>query len=95
MAITSKPDKKVENDERRLDVKALINKGGTPPQQAKDAIRKEKIIKSVQLRLPEEAVEAIDRAIEEGEALVKPSRHAWLLEAIAEKLQREGIAVRL
>jgi len=84
MAIAKKP--KVHSvpaaDESRI--QALINKGGSV------AIREEEAAAGLcrlQLRLDAGLISRVD-AVRKNR-LVAPSRHAWLLEAIHEKLQRE------
>lgn len=80
MAVTKKPKPAAAP----VDVDALIRKGGSvaaepaanPPQAA------------LSLRLPACLLARIDRAVQARE--VKVPRHTWLLEAIAEKLQRES-----
>lgn len=96
MAITKKPPKKGKAQEAKAEqtvddakIKELINKGGTPPTQPKSEPAKSNSVKNVQLRLTEEVLEDIDSAIKRRSRIVKVSRHTWLLEAIAEKLDRE------
>jgi hypothetical protein len=94
MAITSKPPQKSSVEPTPIDddaLKQLINKGGTPP--PKETPAQNNDLKKVQLRLPQEILDSIDTALEKRNALVRPSRHTWLLEAIAEKLDREGETV--
>ena len=92
MAITPKPKPKnslpVNSD---VDVDALINRGGSvaghppsgrPPKTAEDDVM------LVQLRLLPALVEKIDAAVKAR--LIKIPRHTWLLEAVMEKLKREG-----
>ena len=78
-----RPKAKTENTANEATVEALINKGGT----VAGSVNKQDDVKNVQLRLS-----VIDRtridAIRQTR-LVKPSRHAWILEAIYEKLERE------
>lgn len=45
-------------------------------------------ISRLQLRLPKSKVQQIDEALEKKR--IKVSRHHWILEAIEEKLEREG-----
>ena len=69
--------------ERRIE--ALIDKGGSvsPGRQERPQSKPQ----LVQLRLPRTLVQRIDRA--RKRRLVAPSRHAWLLEALLEKLEAE------
>jgi hypothetical protein len=59
----------------------VINKGAKSPEQPDT-------VKRVQLRLTNEQLDAIDESI--SKRLVKIPRHTWLLEAVMEKLQRDG-----
>ena len=71
-------------DERRIE--ALINKGGSVApshEEEGEEIRPQ----LVQLRLSRTLVQRIDKA--RKYRLVAPSRHAWLLEALLEKLETE------
>ena len=84
MAITPKP--KAQKESSEVDINALINRGGSPPtlheEQSTDAV------KLVQLRLGLELLEKIDAS--RSKRLVKIPRHTWILEALLEKLDREG-----
>lgn len=62
----------------------LINKGGSVATHAEAA----ETIKLVQLRIPDSGVSQIDAIL--ATQRPKPSRHSWILEAIYEKLDREG-----
>ena len=66
------------------EIEALIDKGGsvTPHKGGRETKRQ-----LVQLRLPRPLVQRIDQARQRR--LVAPSRHAWLLEALLEKLETE------
>lgn len=93
MAITRKPPQKPSETISEMDeakVRQLIHKGGTPPAQGVAAEVAEGETKRVQLRLSKEVLDAIDAALAKRNALVRPSRHGWLLEAIAEKMEKEG-----
>ncbi len=70
-------------------VEALINKGGSV---ADSTNNKSGEVKNVQLRLSVTDLSRIDAA--RISRLVKPSRHAWMLEAIYEKLEREEGAAK-
>jgi hypothetical protein len=80
MALRAKP-KQATADDRRVD--ALIEKGGTVPADGGDASKH----MLVQLRLPPDLIQRIDRA--RKKRTVPPSRHAWILEALLEKLKAE------
>lgn len=71
-------------DEKKL--QAVIEKGGAVASSKKGL--EEETTKNVQLRLTPQVIARIDQV--RGERLVAPPRHAWLLEAILEKLDREG-----
>ena len=66
-------------------IETLIDKGGSVPPSREGAQRTKPQL--VQLRLPRTLVRRIDRA--RKHRLVAPSRHAWLLEALLEKLETE------
>lgn len=91
MAVTRKPkaSPKLENP---VDVHALIQKGGSiagehEPDTVKTAksLHAEKLFPVV-LRIPISLLEGIEQ--ERQKRTVKVPRHTWLLEAIAEKLDR-------
>ena len=84
MAITRKP-KAVPAPGANVD--ALINKGGSVTQLAAGDGAEEKQI-YVQLRLSKDLVDRIDGAL--ASRTIKTPRHTWFLEAIHEKLKREG-----
>ncbi|HTT75691.1 MAG TPA: hypothetical protein VMF50_06870 [Candidatus Binataceae bacterium] len=82
MAIRAKPQSiSLASDERR--VNALIEKGGTVPEGAADDSRR----MLVQLRLSPELIKRIDK--NRRKRTVPPSRHAWILEALLDKLSVE------
>ncbi|MBV9771689.1 MAG: hypothetical protein JOZ32_19110 [Bryobacterales bacterium] len=82
MALRSKPQQQPPSpDERR--VNELIEKGGTV---ARDNGEAEKPM-LVQLRLAREIIHRIDTS--RSKRMVPPSRHAWILEALLEKLKAE------
>ena len=79
MALRSKPQQQPTDDERRIN--ALIEKGGTVATEESNG-SKEKL---VQLRLSSDLIQRIDRT--RKKRTVPPSRHAWILEALLEKLK--------
>jgi hypothetical protein len=87
MALRRKPQseskKAPSTDHRHIEV--LIDKGGSvaPDYEVEKGTR----LQLVQLRLPRTLVQRIDKA--RKYRLVAPSRHAWLLEALLEKLETE------
>lgn len=96
MAITGKPSKPTpaqpEPRPNEVDVLNLIHKGGsiaktTTPQTGSEAIKP----MLVQLRLYPDLVEEIDAVRKQtgGKRHRSPSRHAWIVTAIEEKLARD------
>ncbi|AMW35855.1 hypothetical protein HEQ62_10560 [Haematospirillum jordaniae] len=86
MAIARKPQKtEVGSD---VDVDALINRGGSVAQvnqPASDVTLPAE--KQVALRIPVNMLGGIDSRLKKR--AVRIPRHTWILEAIAEKLERE------
>ncbi|MFC1611285.1 hypothetical protein ACFL6C_10015 [Myxococcota bacterium] len=83
MAITRKPKAEPAPN---VDVDALINKGGSVTRLANAEANQKQVY--VQLRLPKELVDQIDKAL--STRSIKTPRHTWFLEAIHEKLERGG-----
>ncbi len=84
MAIAKKPRLNPVPAADENKIQALINKGGSV------AVREEEAsagLCRLQLRLDAGLISRVDAV--RRNRLVAPSRHAWLLEAIYEKLQRE------
>jgi hypothetical protein len=81
MALRAKPQQSAAADERRIN--ELIEKGGAVP--AERASKSKTML--VQLRLPSDLTERIDRS--RKKRTVPPSRHAWILEALLDKLKAE------
>lgn len=79
MAITRKPKA------QSVDVDTLIHKGGSV---ATTEAPKAKVMQ-VSLRIPVDLLERLNQALESR--AVKLPRHTWILEAIAEKLERESV----
>jgi hypothetical protein len=85
MTITRKPSPTASAD---VDVDVLINRGGSVAKlERKPADSKKQVY--VQLRLQHDIIERIDDSLRARD--IKTPRHTWLLEAIHEKLEREGI----
>ncbi len=80
MAISKKPSAKAVVSEDAI--KAIIEKGGSVAEAKPEAGKK-----NLQLRLDADLIARIDE-VRKNKA-VPPSRHAWILEAIFEKLERE------
>ena len=86
MAITSKPKPpQAVPPPPDVDVEALINKGLAI---RKDEPKKAEILKEVLLRIPSVMADRMDSAIKSRP--IRTPRHSWILEAILEKLEREG-----
>lgn len=87
MPITRKP--KSANGHAKVDVNALIARGGTPSRRSTDpgfaGGRGADI--PVILRIPETDLLEVDMLV--GRRQLKTPRHRWLLEAIHEKIARE------
>ena len=86
MALRRRPTSRSKNatvTERQID--SLIDKGGSVSPGREEG--RETKPQLVQLRLPRTLVRRIDTA--RSRSLVPPSRHAWLLEAVLEKLTNE------
>ena len=84
MAIAKKPKLSSPSVVDESTIHALINKGGSVAVREVDTPTE---LFRLQLRLDADLVSRIDTT--RRKRLVAPSRHAWLLEAIYEKLQRE------
>ena len=86
MALRRRPNSESQNSTAtELRIEALIDKGGSVPHDRGEG--QETKPQLVQLRLPRTLVRRIDMA--RNRRLVPPSRHAWLLEALLEKLTTE------
>ena len=85
MAIREKPSARTTNpsDKKAL---AFINKGGSVAGE-----KNEKEVQPVNLKIPVHTLESIDQAVKERSKKVPIYRVQWILEAIAEKLEREGL----
>ena len=70
--------------EKENKITELINKGGKIPLKNKEV----KVIKGVQLRLPQELIIRIDESRLKNYGV---SRHSWISQAIGEKLKKEEI----
>jgi hypothetical protein len=94
MAITGKPQKSAPPSPAPLpneqDVLNLIRKGGSVAKPADTSERDAVKPMLVQLRLYPDMIEEIDavRNSSSGKKRRPPSRHAWIVEAIEEKLAR-------
>jgi hypothetical protein len=84
MAISRKP--KTERAEKKVDIDALINKGGSVAHQ-EAASEKEAV--AVILRVPAGILKRVDAAV--SSRVIKTPRNTWILEALLEKLEKESI----
>lgn len=88
MAIRPKPQEQTSGIATERQIDELIEKGGSVAGIGRPAEKPSRDIQLVQLRLDARLIERIDR--QRQERAVPPSRHAWLLEAILEKLKKDG-----
>jgi hypothetical protein len=92
MALSRKPKPQPVEAALGVDIDALINKGGTVAtdntQSTPENLQPERESVAVALRLPV-GFEARIATARKGRA-VKIPRHTWILEAISEKLEKEG-----
>ena len=70
---------------RPRDIEAVINRGGTSSDSGEPVGEKERIFN---LRVPESLVRQVDELRKQRPG--KISRNTWILEAMEEKLEREG-----
>ena len=84
MAISRKP-KPAATKDSSVDVDALIHKGGSVAGEG-GVTSKQKLI-PVMLRLPPVMLEKVDASVQAR--VVPTARTTWIMEAIAEKLERE------
>ena len=69
------------------DVEAFIQKGGSESNVSPESTPTD-TVRPVSLRLPAELLSQVDAAVRSRRP--SPTRHQWLLEAIYEKLERDG-----
>ena len=84
MAIARKPKK--NQQDKSVDVDALINKGGSVAQLEAKTVQSSGE-KQVALRIPAAMLEELDELLQRR--TIRIPRHTWILEAVAEKLERE------
>lgn len=80
MAVARKPSAR-----QAIDVDELIGKGGSVPSDPRPAPEGT----AVPLRLPRALLARIDRAV--ARQPIKVPRNTWLLHAVVEKLERDGV----
>lgn len=81
MTIARKPKSKPQSS---ADIDVVINKGGSVAK----VTRKKAKVSAVVVRIPSGILQQLDRMLKAQP--IKKSRHMWILEAIAEKLERES-----
>ena len=86
MAISRKP-KPSAPEGQNVDIDALIHKGGSVAGEGATAPGRPKLM-PVMLRLPPAMLAKVDAAVQTR--VVPTPRTTWIMEAIAEKLEREG-----
>ena len=84
MAISRKP--KPVDQSAAVDIEALIHKGGSVAGEGAEPVKPK--LAPVILRIPNQMLARVDAAVETR--VVPTPRTTWILEAIAEKLEREG-----
>lgn len=82
MAVARRPTAR-----QAVDVDELIGKGGSVPSEAQHTPENENT--AVPLRLPRALLSRVDRAV--AKQLIKVPRNTWILHALIEKLERDGI----
>ncbi len=85
MAISRKPKQSSGTVAKRVDVDALINKGGSVG--GKNGGQETGTVPVI-LRVPEDILGKVDASVQARR--IKTPRHTWLLEAVLEKLERES-----
>ena len=85
MAIVRKPGASLASE---LQIETLINKGGGVAAARPARSLGERKTSKVLLRMPDDLLSRVDGAV--GARPLPTTRHAWLLEAVFEKLQRES-----
>ena len=80
MTVTRKPRAKTKS---AAAIEAVIAKGGSVPSK-----RKAKKAHAIALRIPDDMLQRIDQLLDAR--AVRIPRHTWILEAIAERLERES-----
>lgn len=80
MPVSRKPKEK--------DLETFIAKGGSEPVETKKEKEQDKTVQSLKLRIPTELLEEIDQLV--ASRRPSPSRHQWILEALYEKVEKDG-----
>jgi hypothetical protein len=88
MAIARKP-KLSETKAKEQSINALISKGGSVAEDEEGSSSANQTEnKPVLIRIPPEALKKIDEIVRAKK--IKMPRHTWLLEAVFEKLEKDG-----
>lgn len=87
MAIARKPQTKSSEQQSRVDVEALIAKGGSIGRADAPSSENEDEVSAFTLRVPTKLLHRLDGHRKKG--ALKRNRQYWILEAIVEKLERE------
>ncbi|OZI07030.1 hypothetical protein BWI93_16705 [Siphonobacter sp. BAB-5385] len=95
MAIAKKPSVAKSNVESAMDekkIEALINKGGSSTKVKPEVIDQpdEDAIKTVLLRLYQSQLTEIEEVLAKIPKRQRPSRHAYIIQALEEKIQRDS-----
>jgi hypothetical protein len=85
MALTKRPraDRAGKSELSEVEIARRIDQGSGEPA----VVSKDKRV-GIMLRVPQDTVARIDQAL--SNLPVRPTRHAWLMQAIEEKLERDG-----
>jgi hypothetical protein len=91
MAITRKPKPETRIGSRKVDVDALIERGGTVAKRTVVGDEEKQV--PVILRVPEDILGKVDNCVKtrRTQHRIKTSRNNWLVEAVIEKLERESV----
>lgn len=79
--------KKLKKEENTAIVESLIRKGGTSGADTPDTENTDEF-KRVQLRIPITELKQMDQLVSKRPGNL--ARHTWIMEAIAEKLKKDG-----
>ncbi len=95
MAIAKKPSVAKSTVEPAMDerkIEALINKGGSSTKAKPEVVDQpdEDAIKTVLLRLYQSQLTEIEEVLAKIPKRQRPSRHAYIIQALEEKIQRDS-----
>lgn len=80
--------KKIVKENTNLNIESLILRGGTSGVEIAEQVNEHLKFKRMQLRLPLDKLAQIEKQVKERPGHL--SRHTWIMEAIEEKLQKDG-----